>query len=95
MLSTKQAENPGAVDNATIVVQLQTHPPILFFVILELRCANHTSPIQLALLSSAIGKFKERLEGRRREKEVALSFLLSLSVSTTLVATPGLVSDFF
>lgn len=40
MLSTKQADNPGAFDNESIVVQLQTYLTMLFFMILELEVSK-------------------------------------------------------
>ena len=78
MLQTT-GENLAAVNNKTIVTLLQNHPPI--FVILSLqRCKSHFFPAG-SWLSSPNRGLRRNLEGWMKEKEVALSYLPSLSVS--------------
>ena len=91
-----QAENLGAVSNKTIVALLQTHLPILCFVIPGLgMCTPHFSFPAGSWLSSPNRGLRGSLEGWMKEKEVVLSCLLSLSVSITQAAVPGPVSNFF
>ena len=79
MLQTT-GENLAAGNNKTIVTLLQNQPPI--FVILSLqRCKSHFSFPAGSWLSSPNRGLRRNLEGWMKEKEVALSYLPSLSVS--------------